>query len=120
MIGTGGNNYKGFVFAPAKQGERTDLVESTKLSQTKRAEANGVSRFTQKRLDRLARDYPALHEQVKQGVLTLHRAGIQAGFVKELTALDALKRAWVKASKQERKAFLNNQHGDTFVYHPVS
>jgi hypothetical protein len=68
--------------APTKQGERIDLVDSTKLNQSARAEQNGVSRFTQKRLDRLARDFTALHEEVKAGHLSVHRASIQAGFIR--------------------------------------
>jgi hypothetical protein len=49
-------------------------------AQTTRAERNGISRKTQQKLDRLARDHPDLHEQVQEGELSVNRAAILAGF----------------------------------------
>jgi hypothetical protein len=51
--------------------------------QKERAERNGVSRYTQIKLDRLARERPDLHERVKAGELSAHRAAIEAGFIKD-------------------------------------
>jgi hypothetical protein len=51
--------------------------------QTERAEQNGISRRTQIKLDRLARERPDLHERVKAGELSAHRAAIEAGFIKD-------------------------------------
>jgi hypothetical protein len=74
------------------------------LSQKERAREAGVSYQTQQRLDRLARDFPPLHEEVKAGKLSVHRASIQAGFIREASPLEVLKRAWGKASPDEREA----------------
>jgi hypothetical protein len=41
---------------------------------------------SQTKLDRLARDFPDLHEEVKADYLTVHRASIQAGFIREAPA----------------------------------
>jgi hypothetical protein len=78
------------------------MKEMTNLSispQVERARQNGISRAQQQKLDRLARDFHDLHEKVKAGKLTIHRASIQAGFVKEGTILDKLKNLWGKASQ---------------------
>jgi hypothetical protein len=81
-------------------------MRKLRTSQAERAKSSGVSRRSQQKLDRLARDFPDLHEQVKQGKLSPHRAGILAGFRKEPSALDLLKKAWEKATEAERAAFL--------------
>jgi hypothetical protein len=44
-----------------------------------RAQENGVSRQTQNRLDRLARDFPELHDRIKAGELSVNAAWIAAG-----------------------------------------
>jgi hypothetical protein len=69
------------------------------LSQPARAKASGISRRQQQRLDKLARQRPDLHEEVKADRLTVNQANIQAGFVKEGTILDKLKNLWAKASQ---------------------
>lgn len=75
------------------------------LSQAAKAKANGVSKRTQEKLDRLAREFPKLHAQVKSGELSCHAASVQAGIVKVKTPLDQLKHWWGKASEKERAAF---------------
>jgi methylphosphotriester-DNA--protein-cysteine methyltransferase len=81
------------------------LSNLDKLGQVERANKNGVSRQTQIKIDRLARDFHDLHEEVKAGKLSVHRASIQAGFVRERTVLDKLQRLWTKASQQERARY---------------
>ena len=39
-----------------------------------RAGVAGIGRFTQHKLDRLARDFPTLHKRVRAGVLSVHAA----------------------------------------------
>lgn len=62
-----------------------------------RAMQSGISRRSQIKLDRLARDYPALHERVKAGALSVNAAAIEAGFVAPTfsapLAVEALARA---------------------------
>jgi hypothetical protein len=65
--------------ASAGQGERADLCNLHKSDQSDRAARNGVSRRTQIKLDRLARERPDLLQRVKAGELRCHRACIQAG-----------------------------------------
>ena len=52
-------------------------------SQAARAGKAGVSRYTQQKLDRLARDRPDLLAEVRAGRLSAHRAALEAGIVKE-------------------------------------
>jgi hypothetical protein len=85
------------------EGRPDKLDDSSSLSQAQRAKRNGVGIDTQKKLDKLARDFPDLHEEVKADRLTVHRASLQAGFVKEGTILDKLKNLWGKASPEERE-----------------
>jgi hypothetical protein len=60
---------------------------------------------------RLAKDRPDLHAQCLAGELTANAAMVQAGFRKrppsrKRTPLDALRRAWQKASPEDRAQFL--------------
>jgi hypothetical protein len=56
---------------------------------------------------RIARDCPAVLEEMKAGKYPSVRAAAKAaGILKEATGLDLLKRAWGKASHKERKSFL--------------
>lgn len=48
-----------------------------------RAEKNRISHYTQRKLDRLARDFPEIHQRVVAGELSADRAAKLAGFVKE-------------------------------------
>jgi len=57
-------------------------------SQVVRAESNGISDRTQRKLDRLAKERPDLLERVKAGELKINRAAIEAGIVKSPTKLD--------------------------------
>jgi hypothetical protein len=88
------------------EGRPKKLGKLPSLSQAERAKQNGISPRTQKKLDRLARDSPDLHEKVKRGEMKPHRAAIEAGFVKEATPLTLLKREWAKASADEQQQFL--------------
>lgn len=83
-----------------------EVAEST-TSQVDRARARGVSLDTQKKLDRLARDFPSLHAQVAAGELSCHRAAVQAGIVRLPSALDLLKRIWARANKEEKEGFID-------------
>jgi hypothetical protein len=51
------------------------------ISQRERAKGNGIGVVTQKKLDRIARDHPELHEKVKAGELSVNGAAIEAGFI---------------------------------------
>lgn len=69
------------------------------------AEQQGNSReYT---LRRLKRDAPELAEMVISGELSANAAAIEAGFRKRATPLDTLRRAWDKASADERATFLH-------------
>jgi hypothetical protein len=57
-------------------------------------------------LRRLAKNHPALFTQVTAGELTANEAAMQAGFRKAVTPLQQLSRAWTRASREERDAFL--------------
>jgi hypothetical protein len=50
-----------------KSEQAKSMPDSGIDSQIERARQTGVSRDTQQKLDRLARDFPALHEEVKAG-----------------------------------------------------
>lgn len=57
--------------------------------------------------DRLRRDYPLIHAQLRAGRLkSVRAAAIAAGLIRQPTTLDALKRAWKNASASERRDFL--------------
>jgi hypothetical protein len=56
-------------------------------------------------LRRLKRESPELYQEVCDGTLSANAAAIKAGFRKEPTAIDLLKRAWKKATESERKQF---------------
>lgn len=75
------------------------------LDRIERAASSGVGERTQRKLDALARRAPDLLEKVKAGELSAHAAAKEAGIVKERTALDDLKRAWMKATMDERHQF---------------
>lgn len=75
-------------------------------SQEERAQQAGISRRTQIKLDRLARERPDLLEEVKAGRLSAHGAAIEAGIVKVPTTLEKLRKLWSKATDEERAEFL--------------
>ncbi len=88
------------------EGRPNKLAKFASLSQMERAERNGISHYSQKKLDRLARDFPEQHERVRRGEVSVHRACIEAGFIKESTPLENLHRAWKKADADARAAFV--------------
>ena len=50
-------------------------------SQAARAKENGVSTYTQRKLDALARKRPDLLDEVRAGRLSAHRAALEAGII---------------------------------------
>ena len=50
-------------------------------SQATRAKENGVSTYTQRKLDALARKRPDLLDEVRAGRLSAHRAALEAGII---------------------------------------
>lgn len=91
---------------PERRGERTDLADSAKLSQSARAQQQGVSRDTQKKLDALARTAPDLFAKVQAGELKCNAACIQVGIAKPPSPLKELRKWWKKATEVEREQFL--------------
>lgn len=57
-------------------------------------------------LARLDRDRPDLAIQVREGSKSANAAAIEAGFRRRSTPFETLKRAWIKASDDDRAAFL--------------
>jgi hypothetical protein len=55
---------------PARRPDKSQNLTVKTLGE--RANHNGVSRYTQIKLDRLARDFPALHQAVCSGALSVH------------------------------------------------
>ena len=92
----------------AKDKENKPEICRIESAQSARAESNGISDRTQRKLDRLAKDRPDLLERVQAGGLSVHRAAMDAGFVKPESGLTALNRAWEKASADERVAFMRD------------
>ena len=74
-----------------KQGKRTDITSEncrSVSSQSARAESNGISDRTQRKLDRLAKDRPDLLQRVKDKELSVQKAAIEAGIVNVPTRLE--------------------------------
>ena len=55
--------------------------------QSVRAESNGVHRDTQRKLDRLAKDRPDLLAMVRFNQMSVNKAAIEAGIVKQPTRI---------------------------------
>ena len=89
------------------EGRPKKLPDSGSLTQRERAKENGVSRDTQQRLDRLAREKPEIHQLVAHGELSVAAAERAAGFAKKKAPLDKLLALWKKASEEERRTFLD-------------
>jgi hypothetical protein len=83
-----------------------ETAQFRQLSQSKRAKENGVSRYTQQKLDALARLRPDLLEEVRAGRKSAHRAATEAGIVKAPDPLDRLRKAWNDAQEGARREFL--------------
>jgi hypothetical protein len=88
------------------QGERSDTSQILR-GQKQRAEEAGVSVYTQRKLDRLARERPDLLEAVKTGRLSAHAAAVEAKIVKqrEPDPFDELCRWWDRADEERRARF---------------
>jgi hypothetical protein len=81
----------------------SDLFASPKPHK-KKADAGNSRAYT---LTRLESEHPDLFERVISGELSAHAAAKLAGIVKPVSGLDALRRAWGRASDEERQAFLS-------------
>jgi hypothetical protein len=92
-----------FEAQPANMGRPQKVSAADTFTQVQRPEPNGVGRQTQVYHDALARERPDLLQQVNAGELTPQTAAP--------SGLDVLQRAWDKASKAERLAFVD-QHAD--------
>jgi len=88
-----------------KRGRPIKIAKFANLSQQQRAEQNGVSHYTQKKLDYLAGHDPDLLREVQQGTLSTHAAYQRAKGKAPETPLSELRRAWNKASDAERIQF---------------
>ena len=75
-------------------------------SQSVRAESNGVSHYTQRKLDKLIA-HPVLLAKVKAGEMSVHAAAIKAGIVVPPSNLALTKRCWSKLNETERGEFLS-------------
>lgn len=71
----------GKVLPKGKVNQYAPSVPQITEPQRVRAARAGVGTRTQEKIDRLARDFPVLHEQVKAGALSVNAAAIEAGFV---------------------------------------
>jgi hypothetical protein len=62
---------------------------------------------------RLERDRPEIAARLRAGEIpSVRAAAIEAGFIRERTPLDDLRRAWAKASAGQRQAFLSGVAGE--------
>lgn len=94
---------------PARGDHRSEQSECKLHPEQKaaaRAAQAGVSVRTQRKLDALARKAPGQLGRVRAGEVSVHRACVEAGLVKEPTALDLLRRSWKNATPRQREAFL--------------
>ena len=96
-----------------KQGKRIDITcqnLTSDSSQVARAESNGVSRYTQVKLDRLAKDRPDLLDRVKAKEISVQAAAIEAGIVKAPDVMELAKRAFLKLPVESRLEFWRWAH----------
>lgn len=61
---------------------------------------------------RLERDFPALAEAVARGDMSVNRACIEVGLIRQPTRVAALKRAWERATAAEKREFVAWVKGD--------
>ncbi len=83
--------------APTKQGERTDIGKLPKSNQSARASTNNIGERTQRKIDRLARDFPEHHDRVRRGELSVNAAALAAGIVQPTTTIPLEPEAAVRA-----------------------
>ena len=81
-IKAGRNQETGRVLPADGSVNQHNLGRQIVYPQDRRASSLGIGLTTQKKLDRLARDFPDLHERVKAGELSVNAAAVQAGIVK--------------------------------------
>lgn len=67
---------------------------------------NGISRYTQQKLDRLARDFPDICRLVAEGELTVAAAARAARIEKEPTPLQHIQRAWRKSTPEDKRQII--------------
>lgn len=92
--------------AHPKEGPRNKLAKFASYTQQERAQQNGVSHYTQKKLDYLAGNAEDLLAAVQAGTLSAHRAYQLAKGKPLETPLATLHRAWRKVSPEDRRRFL--------------
>jgi hypothetical protein len=86
----------------APTAEETDNVDNININPVGGTSATYLAR-------RIARDRPDILHRMKAGEFrSVRAAAIEAGIVKVPTALDLLRRAWEKATDEERVAFLEH------------
>lgn len=71
-------------------GDRKSNAKVAFDTQVERAKQNGISHYTQRKLDRLARERPDIHKLVSSGELSVAAAERAAGFAKKKTPLEQL------------------------------
>jgi hypothetical protein len=81
-------------------------------SQSKRAKKSGISRRTQQHLDWLARNAKEQFERVRNGELSVHRACIQAGHIKEMSPLNVLIEPWLGKYEDLKETYARYERGD--------
>lgn len=91
----------------AKDKENKSTNYTLVSTQYGRASQNCVHRHTQRKLDRLSKDRPDLLERVCSGELSVNRAAIEAGIVKQQSSLDTAKKCFLKLNEVERNEFLS-------------
>jgi hypothetical protein len=66
---------------------KEEIDKLSNSSQSQRARENGVGHVTQKKIDRLARDFPEYHAKVRAGELSVHGACVAAGIAQRTVPL---------------------------------
>lgn len=97
----------------AQKGRREREREGQKLNlanvsspQMDRAQKNGISRASQKTLDKIAKVAPGYLPRIEAKEITINRAAVELGIVKVKSPLDAMKSAYGKLSDDDKAAFV--------------
>jgi hypothetical protein len=90
---------------PGRSRRPTKEEQSNNFDNIKPVQQGGTSALYT--LKRLKRDRPDLFEQVIGGIMSANAAAIEAGWRKKPAPLETLRKAWTKASTQERQTFLD-------------
>lgn len=83
------------------QGKRNDLVDN--VNEVLERPAGNTKQYA---IRKLRKDRPDLHARVMAEEITPHAAMVEAGFRKKSTPLEQLRKAWKKATPDEREAFM--------------